>query len=91
MPRSPTHHWKVLVSLLYNRYAWITRHSGGSMTVPTRLFAEALSCRSSQLRDSLLRLEDLGLVDRLAWHGRWFVVSVRPPQGWARTVEASGD
>jgi hypothetical protein len=87
----PLWHYKVLVSLLYNRFAWVTRHPGGSMTVPTSKFAAAIGLRGDKLKAKFDALHEAGLVDLYQWHGDYVVVRPAPPPGFGRTVGATSE
>lgn len=87
--RAPLWHHRVLVSLLYNEYEWVTRHPGGAMTVPTGRLAQALGTRTTHLHECLKLLYRLGLLDRLSWHSTYAIVRPAPPRGFIRQAEGA--
>lgn len=78
--------YRLLMSLLYGQYPWLTRHPGGLMSVPTGPLCRALGTRAADLRAALDWGRDVGLWDSVTWHGHWFMVRPIPPVGMAREV-----
>lgn len=79
--RAPLWPYRVLVSLLYQRFDWITRTPGGGLSVPTGRFAATLGLRTPRLRAYLVRLQDLGYITSLAWYRGSFFCRVTHPGG----------
>lgn len=76
-------HWRILGSLLYNRYDWVQRHPDGGVTVPTAQFCQAVGCRGPRLRQYLERLQAIGLASGLRWYRSCFYIQLNPPPGTA--------
>ncbi len=87
--RRPGNPFRVLVSLLYARFAWVTRHDDGAVSAPAARYAKALGLRTHRLRECLARLKEQGYLDRLQWHGEFFYVRPRVPERMARLAGPS--
>ena len=84
--RRPGNPYRVLVSLLYARFAWVEHLPDGSLTANSTRFARALGLRTYRLREALLELKDLGFLDRLVWHHGWFLAKPTSPRNFARVL-----
>jgi hypothetical protein len=86
--RRPGNPFRVLVSLLYARFTWVTRHEDGALSAPAARYAKALGLRTHRLRECLARLREQDYLDRLQWHGEFFYARPRCPERLARTAGA---
>jgi hypothetical protein len=82
--RRPGKPYRVLVSLLYSRFAWAERGPDGSVRANSVQYARALGLRTASFHEALAQLKEQGYLDRLVWHRGWFLALPRCPEGLAR-------
>jgi hypothetical protein len=87
--RRPLNHFRILTALLYSRHAWVERGPDGALTADSTRFAQLLGLRTSRLHDALAHLKEIGYLDRLIWHQKWFLAQPACPPGLARVAGVS--
>ena len=90
-PRRPAQHFRVLTVLLYGRFRWAKRHPDGALAAPSAKFGAQVGLRTAALRVTLLKLKELGYLERLIWADGWFYARPRVPEGLCRSVQPPGD
>lgn len=84
--RLPALPHRILISLLYGRHRFLTRHPSGAITVPIAPLAGSVRSRSDRVKEAFHKLDEMGLLDQFQWHGHYAIVRPKAPLGYMWTM-----